>query len=93
MVKLLLYIGKSNKIFTHNKTYKYNKMCYKFATTDHWFEPIINFYVSVYYNSYQMVVFKDEEYFERKFKLMTEHEHNQYIRKIKLKKLNNDNKE
>ena len=77
MVKLL-YIGKSNKRFTHNKIYRYSRL----------YNNKIFFYVTVYYNSYQLMTFKDIEYFEKNFKLITEKQQNQLIRKIKLKRLN-----
>ncbi len=69
----LLYIGKSNK------TYKYSRMYYQ-VTND--------FYVTVYYNSNQMMTFKDKDYFDKNFKLLSEHEYNQLIRKLKLKRIN-----
>ena len=77
MVKLL-YIGKSNKRFTYNKTYGcmslHNYVSY--------------FHASVYYNNSQMMTFKDKDYFDENFKILSEHEQKQLIRKLKLKKIN-----
>lgn len=73
----LLYIGKSNKRFTHNKTYEYGSLmgAEKF------------FYATVYYNRKQMMTFKDHDYFHENFKFITEQKYNQLIRKIKLNKI------
>lgn len=80
MVKLL-YIGKSNKRFTHNKTYIFYGMTAKQGCPD-------EIDMRVYYNSSQMMTFRNKEYFEKNFKLITEKQQNQLIRKIKLKRLN-----
>ena len=76
----LLYIGKSNKRFTHNKTYFFYGMTAKQGA------ETINMYV--YYNSTQIMNFRDKNYFEKNFKLINEQEQKQLIRKLKLKKIN-----
>jgi hypothetical protein len=76
----LLYIGKSNGRFTHNKIYFFYGMTTNQGSNE------IN--IRVYYNNTQIVTFKDREYFEKNFKLITEHEHKQLIRKLKLEKIN-----
>jgi len=76
----LLYIGKSNKRFTHNKIYKYHSIHYLTTT---------NFNMTVYYNSNQMMVFKYKDYFNKNFKFINENEYNQFVRKEKLKRINN----
>jgi hypothetical protein len=73
----LLYIGKSNKKFTHNKIYKY------------YGQP---FYIMIVYdNKNSMIMFTNEklyDYFEKNFKFVDDQEYNKIIRKNKLNKIN-----
>jgi hypothetical protein len=77
----LLYIGKSNKRFTHNKIYNYWSLS----------ESKDRFHISVFYNDKQLMTFRYFDYFNKKFKFITENEYNQLIiksnRKLKLKKI------
>lgn len=74
----LLYIGKSNKRFTHNMTYEYGSL----MGSENFF------YATVYYNRNQMMTFKDGDYFHEKFKFITEIEYNQLLRKKKINRIN-----
>ena len=79
----LLYIGKSNNRFTHNKLYKY------LGPKKFFLESSYEFQISVYTNSNNLITIKLEhdEYFDKNFKYITEKEYKNLIRKIKLKKL------
>ena len=81
----LLYIGKSNRKFTHNKIYKYHG------------DLIIGYndyyksgYLSVTSNRNHIIVtfrFEHVNYFNKNFKFITDQERNNLIRKLKLKKI------
>jgi len=77
----LLYIGKSNKRFTHNKTYLFHGMTAQQGSSD-------GFYMCINYNNTQIMTFRNEDYFKKNFKLITNQEHKQLIRKLKLRKIN-----
>jgi hypothetical protein len=73
----LLYIGKSNKKFTHNRIYKYHGQ--------------IPYGIIVYNNKNTMESFSYNSlnnYFEKNFKFVDEQEYNKIIRKNKLNKIN-----
>lgn len=74
----LLYIGKSNKKFTHGKIYKTVYYGYSY------FPIIIN-------SNKGLVTLKEEHsvYFEDNFKIIDKKEEDKIIRKNKLKKLDN----
>jgi len=74
----LLYIGKSNKRFTYNKTYKFSQITSQITKKS---------YVFVYYNDSQIMTIKDKNYFDKNFKLITDNEYDKLIRKLKLKKI------
>jgi len=80
----LIYIGKSNKKFTHNEAYLYD-VYYKSETI---------FSVTVKSNKGQFIHYKEVEfmtYFYQNFKFVPELEYQQIIRKQKLNNINKIN--
>jgi len=78
----LLYIGKSNKNFTHNKLYSYSGF---------WNHHTLNTHISVDVKSNKgLIRFNDDyyEYFWNNFKVVDEKEEEIILRKQKLKKIN-----
>lgn len=74
----LIYIGKSNKRFTHNKIYGW----YGLSNEE-------NLWINIKTNNSTLVMFNNNyyDYFNENFKFMNEIEYNNHIRKIKLKKI------
>lgn len=73
----LLYIGKSNKNFTHDRIYS---IYFRMNDSD----------IIVYTNNKVLKRFKIDSFFDKKFKFINEQEYNQLIRKQKLKKIDNE---
>ena len=81
MKKYLLYIGKSNKNFTHNRFYDFYGL----------YDNNIN-YISITIfktnkGTLKRFIKKDIDYFNKNFKFLNELEYNKLQRKLKLKKI------
>ena len=79
----LLYIGKSNKKFTHNKLYK----IFYSANTPSKFHHIV-----MCGNKNKLVTVRDQDYFIDNFKCLDDIQIKKIERKIKLKKLKNESR-
>ena len=84
----ICYIGKSNKDFTNSKVYKYFGFIGKTPTENNNKYSVA---ITIYGNKGNMIFFNDDyfHYIDNNFKIITDEDYEQYIRKNKLKKISN----
>lgn len=86
----VLYLGKSCRDFTHNKTYKCFGLWYMTPSDKDTLNGKNYVDLTVYGNRGNMIRFNDDykDYVYDNFKIINDKEYEQHIRKTKIKKIN-----
>lgn len=85
--KYLLYIGKGNKKYTHNKFYIF----YGFNISSPFSDNFDNFTISIVDNKNNIKIYGERyrSYLKENFRLLNENDFKNHNRKMKINKLNN----